>query len=446
MGARIVSKPVEEMFRQGWVLKLGGDVRDKEAIERTILSRVADLRVNPQLKLAMEYRRAYGGGAVLIGADDGQDLVKPLDMKRVKSVNFLTVLRPRELWADTWYTDADKPRYGEPETYTIQPETETSITERAARTGGGIWHVHESRLVVFRNKVFSRRHLRENHGWGDSVFVRILNVLAQFHQVWGGSANLLSDFAQAVLKIKGLAELLSGNKREKVMDRAMAIDLSRSIARSVILDSEESWERQPTPLTGYPDMMDKWMLRLAAAASMPVSMLFGQAPAGLNATGDSDIRFFYDTVSAEQDEILRPGLEYLLSVLFAAKTGPTNGIEPETWTINFNALWQLSQKEIAERNKAQSDADLNMINGQVCTPEEIAMSRFGGENYSLDTKLDLNARRAMTSAIHEREQAAGKEGGSGGKSGTALLTPTDVANRKATCPLIVSVIAGVSPL
>lgn len=424
MGAKIVCSPVEEMFRQGYLLKIGGEVRDREGIERAMTSRLADLQVNPLFKMAMEYRRAYGGGAIFIGADDGQaDLDKPLNLEAVRSVRYLTIFRPRELIPATWYKNPALPKYGMPQTFYMVPDTETtsSLTRAELR---GFTKIHESRFVIFRGVIVSRRHLRQNNGWGDSVFVRLLNLLAQFHQIWGGSAHLLSDFSQAVLKIKGLAELLSGNKRDKVMDRAAAIDMSRSVARAVILDSEEEWIRQPTPMAGYPDMIDRWMYRLASAVDMPASRLFGQSPAGLNATGDSDIRWYYDRTASQQDEILRPALEFLIRVLFRAKDGVTKGIEPVTWGIKFNSLWQLSAKEQAERNKLQAEADEKYY-GMGLSSEEILQSRFGGEEYSLDTKLDLEGRDAMARAIKTRE--ATSEGEQDPAQRGELLTPTDIA-------------------
>jgi phage-related protein (TIGR01555 family) len=423
LGAKIVELPPAEMFRKGYALKIGGDVADKEEIERAMSSRFAELRVNAMLRRALEYRRAYGGGAVLVGADDKLDLAKPLDPDKIQSLMFLTVLRPRELTPRDWYRDATLPKYGEPETWSLMPDTDTS----KSKTIKSSEVIHESRLIIFRGPVTSRQHLRERNGFGDSVFVRLLTVLAQFHQIWGGSANLLSDFSQAVLKIKGLAELLSGNKRDDVMNRAAAIDMSRSIARSVILDSEEEWLRQATPMNGFAEMVDRWMLRVAGAVDIPATKLFRQAPAGMNATGESDIRLWYDDIgSAQRDELL-PALEKIAGLAFRAKSGPTGGVEPESWTFKFHPLWQLTEKEQAERNKSQSEADdLYIANGTI-TPEEVAQSRFGGEEFSLDTKLDIATREAYTQALARTEPTAPadpsttSEGGSG-----SLLTPTDI--------------------
>ena len=149
----------------------------------------------------------------------------------------------------------------------------------------------------------------------------------------------------------------------------------------------------------------------------------------MNATGESDIRLWYDDIgSAQRDELL-PALEKIAGLVFRAKTGPTGGVEPESWSFKFHPLWQLTEKEQAERNKAQAEADDLYIANGTTTPEEVAQSRFGGEEYSLDTKLDIATREAYTRALASTstpapaDPSATSEGGSG-----SLLTPTDIAS------------------
>ncbi len=64
-----------------------------------------------------------------------------------------------------------------------------------------------------------------------------------------------------------------------------------------MLDKKDSFTRVQTPLTNLSDILDRFATRLAAAADMPVTLLMGMSPAGLNATGESDRAFFYDRVS-----------------------------------------------------------------------------------------------------------------------------------------------------
>jgi phage-related protein (TIGR01555 family) len=117
------------------------------------------------------------------------------------------------------------------------------------------------------------------------------------------------------------------------------------------------------------------MLRLAAAARLPVSLLMGQAPAGMNATGESDIRFFYDQVRAEQ-EALKPKLERLIKIISANDNAKVS--------IEFPALWQMTDREKAELRRMEAETDRIYLQEGVLLPEEVAIKRFSGGEYAID--------------------------------------------------------------
>jgi hypothetical protein len=239
-------------------------------------------------------------------------------------------------------------------------------------------------------------------GWPDSILVRCMRVVANFQQAWQGVGIMLQDFSFATLKMKGLAELLTqSGPGTDLTSRAAALEMARSIARVSIIDAEEEYKRETTNVTGLSDLLERFGERLAAAAQMPVSLLFGQAPGGLNTSSDIDIRWFYDQIAALQKRKLQPQLEYLTRLLFLAKAqSPTGGAEPDCWKVNFPALWQQTDLEQAQVRKTQADADVAYINAGVLTPEEVATSRFGGPAWSADTHLDTEARDEMGSIIN----------------------------------------------
>lgn len=368
LGARIIERPVDEMIRQGWDISVPND----KATQDAIAAQLEDLQVAERLREALYYARAYGGGAVLVGADDGAlDLSKPLG--RVRAIRYLTALTPREIVAADYYTDPREGRYGQPQTYQLVGDVVTGST--AIR-------VHESRLLVFPGNVTSRVMVRQNQGWGDSIFVRVADVLRDFDVVWDSAAVLMNDFSQAVFKIKGLAEIIGSDAEDSLVTRMRLIDMMRSTVRAVLIDADESFSREQTPMAGLPEVLEKFMFRLAAASEMPVSMLFGQAPAGLNATGDADIRFYYDHLKNRQDRTLRPPLERLIRMVMQAD----GGTEPEMWGVTFRPLWQLTDPEQANMHIAQANADQVYLNGGVLSPKEIRESRFGN-GYSVQTVL-----------------------------------------------------------
>jgi uncharacterized protein len=358
---------------------------------------------------ALHYARAYGGAAVLLGADDGsRDLRLPLQEDKIKSFDWMTVLTPRECQPVEYYSNPRKPKYGEVAVYRIHPINSPPGGEAELAR---LPEVHESRILRFGGIQTSRRATYSNivPGWDDSIFVRLAQIVSDFQASWQGAGILLQDFATPVLKIKGLAKVLAAKNAssQSIAVRAGALEMSRSIARVLLLDSEEEFKRETVTVTGLAEILDRLALRLAAAAKMPVSLLMGQSPAGLNATGDSDIRWFYDQVSAMQERAVRAPASRVTKLLFLNKSGPAKGKEPENWDLKFGALWQLTEKEQAEVRKIQAEVDSLYIDAGVVTTMEITKSRFGGDGYSTETTVNMDLRNDLFDDDAQAEELSG---------------------------------------
>jgi phage-related protein (TIGR01555 family) len=396
------------MLRKGFEVAIDGDRDAAEAVK----DRLEELDATEHLRTALVNSRVYGGGALLLGADDGaSDLSRPLNEKAIRSFNFLTPLHRYELRALSYYADPFAKNYGLPATYELVPFYDPFGGAEKAKDR---YVIHESRLLIFESVKVSRTQRVRNQGWGDSVYVRVFEVLRDFNMSWGAVANLLSDWAQGVYKINGLNEMILSENEEVIKARFAAMDLARSTVRSVVLDAgggpngapAESFERQVSALTGTPEVMRELAIRLAAAARMPLNMLFGQSPSGLGATGQDAEEWFDDQVAAEQGKLLFKNLKRLLRLIMLAKDGPTKGKIPERWSLKFCPLAQLDDLEESQRRLNIGQADAIYLDRQVVTPEEIAASRFGTEEYSAETVVDMEAREAM--AVDPAERLAPK--------------------------------------
>lgn len=379
IAARIVETIPNESLRSGFEINL----EDKEVSEK-VMSRVEDLRVVPSFLRAMYFARAYGGGAIWPVINDGEkDLSKPLNLDRIPRIEHLLVFEgPRELTPVSYYTGIDSPKLGRPEIYTLSPRSSG---------GGGVTTtgqaIHESRLIVFDGIRVGRGQTGRQNGWGDSVFSRVYEVLRDYGIAWSSAAVLLHEFSQASFKIKGLANLLAKDRDQAIVKRIQAVELARSTINAVLMDSEEEYERKQTPVAGLKELLDGFGQRVSAAANMPTTLLMSVSPGGLNATGESDIRFFYDRVDVDRTLFVKPLLEQMIQVILRSKEGPTGGVEPEVWSVSFNPLWQESDQDQAATRKTIAETDNIYVQMQAVTPEEIAVSRFGGDTYSAETVL-----------------------------------------------------------
>ena len=83
--------------------------------------------------------------------------------------------------------------------------------------------------------------------------------------------------------------------------------------------------------------------------------LFGRSPAGMNATGESDLKNYYDYVDSQREAKLRPALQKLLPVLCMSAWG----FVPDDLDFTFPPLWTPTATETAEiaLKKAQAIRD-----------------------------------------------------------------------------------------
>lgn len=379
---------------------------------------------------ALSYERAFGGAAIFLGAQDNVDPSQPLNESNISDITHLTAFRggwDGELVAWSYYGDITQPNYGMPNMYMLRnlgvPIVQVPAPGQAPAApitnpaNNVIRWVHESRLLIFPGVSVSPRARVQMRGWGDSVFTRVDQVLAQYEQTWGGVANLMTDFSQGVMAIKNLAQVMAANNKagsQLLLSRSRDAQMTRSIARMLVIDADETFSRDTASLAGISDVLQQFALRLAAAADMPVDLLMGQTTAGGLNKGDTTLRFFYDRIAARQKKRMLPQLRKMIRLLMTAKRGPTKGVEPEKWTVNFKPLYQETAAERAARVLQVAQADQIYLANQVVTPEEVAATRFGGSEFSDGPiVLDLDGREEMAAQFEadqkKREQQLKKQ-------------------------------------
>jgi phage-related protein (TIGR01555 family) len=394
LASRVCDAVPEEMMRPGFQLTCEDSRKASD-----VMRRWGELEAHTRIVEGMTWGRLFGGGAVYVGVEDGLDESAPLDLTKVKRVDFLTALDRRELHVETLYDNPRAPKYGRPQHYRF-------ITQHTNPSGKLLdqYLVHESRLIVFGGALTTNWQRRQLRYWDNSVLQRVHEVLQQFGTSWDSVAHLMSDIAQAVYKMKGLAGYMETGQDEIVQKRMEMMELGRSVVRAIVLDAEEEdFERKHTPLTDVPDVMRLFMLRFAAAARMPATIAFAQSPAGLNATGDSDMRWWYNTLDSDRENKLKPKMMELFRVLWAEQGG-----EPKTWGIRFKSFWEPTETESATIRKSQAETDKIYFEMGAVLPEEIALSRFGEHGWSSETHIDLEARREMLEASIERAKELAK--------------------------------------
>lgn len=361
--ARIVNLIVEDSLRK-WFTIDGDDKRNVQNV-------FDEINFKRELTRLLEWSRAYGGSVMFLGLNDGEKLpVYPVNYRNLKSLNFVRVFDRYRVTKTILNNDITSVNYLKPETYQIAP------------VNGSPFTCHASRLIIKDGIDCNDNKRTANMGWGLSTFQGIFDKMAKMGISFNSVSQILSTFVQDYIQIDGLHSLVASGQEDIVKRRLALLDLSKSMINTILLDSKETFGRSISSISGVSDAIDRLMIYVSACTGIPVTRLWGRSPAGLNATGESDIKNWYDTCDSYRTDEISPVLEQIISIIFQCREQNPGGKEPEAWYIEYPPLQQLSEKEIAELYKITADADDIYIRNGVLTPKEVKDFRFTGEDYN----------------------------------------------------------------
>jgi phage-related protein (TIGR01555 family) len=383
LARRVISLPAEEALRNGFEIKAGGEDID-EATHRRLCSMLEDLNVNKTMINALEWDRLYGGGAVLMLADDGGTLEDPLNLSRVRRIERLEVYAPEDISFTNamLYVDPLDPNYGKPQFYNI------------IGLWGNSFLVHESRLLLFHGGDISNYYRRMRQGWGATVFEQVKDALLHYSGGQDLAFMALARLSQGVLKLANMNDLLMNDQGEMaVQKRLHLIDMARHMMNTIAIDTEDDYDQKSMNLTNVDKVLDEFQVAICSATGIPATMLFGKSPAGMNATGESDLENYYNLVEEIQQHTLRHPLSRLIDVVANCSE---YGIRlPEEWYIRFNSLWNESEKEEAEvkrtkaeAKRAKAEAINTLVQTQILDVSEARATLAKGDDYVIDRSLD----------------------------------------------------------
>ena len=375
---RIIDLIPAEMMRQGW--EIDGDP------EGNLNGKLEELNAYTKITQLIQWSRLYGGAIIVMGVLDGRPLDEPVNLENIYDVAWLQVF-------DRWQAQVMQPfvcsdlndaNYGCPDFYLVSDY----------RTGA-TFQVHHSRVLRMDWAILPPRDWNLNQGWGDTALMSIYEELRNYGAAFANTSAIMQNFVNGILKMPGLSNSLASDCKDtdsKVLKRLDMANLSMGVTNMMVLDGEETYEKISTNVSGVADIIDRFMLSISSVTGIPLTLLFGRSPAGLNATGDADIRNFYDMIKQNQETKLRPVLEKLISYLFLSKDGSFKGVEPENWGIQFTPLWQNTEEQEANIKRTTAETDRIYIDTGVLDPNEVAISRFGGDRYSTNTLIDVKLR------------------------------------------------------
>lgn len=319
---KIVDIPAFDSCRawRSWQAK-ADEIEKLEAEERRLglQRKVLEARIKARL---------YGGAALIIG-DGYANPEEPLNVNRIGlgGLQYVTVVLRRRLTPGDLDRDPRSPTFDQPLWYTLDSNV----------------RIHPSRLAIFRGvRLPDERLQAAGQEWGDSVLIAAMSAMKQADSTMANIASLIFEAKVDVINVPQLGDKLSTPDGEgRLLTRFGAAATAKGINGTLMLDTEETYTQKSASFAQLPEISDRFMQQLSAAADIPATRFLGQSPAGMNATGESDLRNYYDRIAAEQNLEMTPALELLDECLIRSALGVR---PPEVHHI-WSSLWSISDKE-----------------------------------------------------------------------------------------------------
>lgn len=414
MGRRIIEVLTEDMCRK-WFKVEGDSNGDME-------KEFKKFRGRAQIQEGLRWALLHGGAVGVLGISDGGNYEDPVNEEDIDEVTHIHVFdRWRSIWVTAdLYNDPYNPKFGTPELYTIFPinpamspgaamantmtvgNPETKARARGTSSGDqpvlnnlkgnvaplvGAFRVHESRVLRFDGVLIPLKERIRNRYWNDSYLQSCFERIRGLGESYASIETIIQEFIIGTLTIKDLASMIATGKESLAIKRLDMLDRSKHIMNTVLLDENEVYERKTATVNGLESLVQSLVLGISAASGIPVTILMGQAPAGLNATGASDVRRYYDKINGLQYQMLQEPIEKLCKYVMLSKKSRFKGKEIEDWAVHFPSLWALTEVEQAEVRLKMAQADGLYVDRSVLSQEEVSSSRFGGENFCFETQL-----------------------------------------------------------
>lgn len=323
------------------------------AVSPDLLDELRKLEMSTQLRKkilhGMYWGRLYGGavGVVLIKGHD--DLSAPLDIGTVMPGSFLG-LSILDRWTGVYpeselVTDPSDPDFGLPMYYTIRDDQNGDLMVR----------VHHSRVVRFIGRELPWLEQVTEVYWGESELESIYNELIRRDNVAANIAALTFRANINYMETEGLDQLL-GTTNTEVQRRFWNVLAAQSIMESNfgtrVINKGDAIHNTQYTFAGLPEVYDRVMMDVAGAARTPVTKLFGRSPAGLNATGESDMQNYYDYIDGLRETQFRPIIERLLPIMAMSAWG----VIPDDMQVTFPPMSTPDAEKAADIAQKSVDA------------------------------------------------------------------------------------------
>ena len=411
---KFIDIPVLDMWVRGreFINASEEDVKKVKEMERA-------LHFKRQLVKAMRGARTYGS-SMLVMMTRGVPMHRPLNLGEIREGDLvsLPVFHRWQCTIASWKTDPRDPDYGSPDMYSITPTIAQQAMANTPRFNplSNAFEFNSAEMLVHASRVlrFDGVEPMTNEGWevgyerdwGISNLVAALEAIIQETSTFQGTTQQVNEADIETVKIQSWNNAVSGEHGPddpSIDEIGAEHSREKSQFRTRYIDANDEVTRTSINFAGRPDLIDRYWKRLAAIAGIPLTRFMEQSPAGMNATGESDMKNYAISVKARQEDDLADPVWRLDSVM-AKSLGLKDPLE-----YRWIPLMDMSEKEMAEVAFKEAETLKLMYDMSAVMEDEVRETMkkhpmFDGVDLKSLGEDDLAAMREMHGMESEEEK------------------------------------------
>lgn len=369
--AEIIAK---EMTRKWIKLQAAGE-EDKTEKLRAIDAEMKRLNVRELFSRATLQDGLYGRSQIYIDVGtSGDELKTPLvdNVTKIPKGTKLSMRVIEPIWTYPNKYNADNPLradYFKPQTWFVMGE-----------------EVHETRLVTFVSKEMPDL-LKPAYAFSGLSMTQILvPYVNNWLRTRQSVSDILHSFSVFVLETDMSSVLAAGGGAAEQARFELFNAVRDNMGILAINKDTEAFKNVSVPLGSLDHLQAQSQEHMSAVVSIPLVILLGITPSGLNASSAADLDVFYSYIAAQQVHLFTAPLTRIVNVIQLSLFGE---IDPDIG-YRFEPLRALDETQLVNARKTEAETDCMFIDRGVISPEE-ARGRVANQFESAYHGLDIAA-------------------------------------------------------
>lgn len=362
----MIDQPVDDAFRGGITIKC--DELDSDDLKK-LYSEMENMELLNTYAKALKWMRLYGGAGIIVNV--GQDLAKPLDIKRIKETTPLNFIA-----ADRWELSFAPSGMG------ALDQLYLPLTEHPYNYYGH--SLHQSNVLKLMGKDAPSMLRGQFGGWGMSELEKIVRSFNQFLKHQNVTYELLDEAKVDIFSIEGFNSAISTrNGAAKTAERIGLAAQIKNFQNALVIDKNDSYETKQITFSGLAEILTQIRIGLACDLRMPMTKLYGISAAGFN-SGEDDIENYNCMVETEIRSKVRGPLIVMLNILCQK----IFDYIPETLSFDWHPLREMSSQEQSVIKTEELNRTVSAFTNGLITSDKAIEILNHGEIFGVDLPAD----------------------------------------------------------